>query len=83
MKNKASKKPPNQDDYYMSPPMDLSAMEEVVIGVLYSGCMESGDYLRLQISKNGVDWTNVYSYNGWCAGEGSWYLLGGSNGKYQ
>ncbi len=74
---------PNQDDYYKSPPMDLSAMEEVVIGVLYTGCMESGDYLRLQISKNGDDWTNVFSYNGWCAGEGSWYLLGGSNGKYQ
>ena len=30
---------PYQDDYYLSPAMDLSAMEEVVIGMLFTGCM--------------------------------------------
>ncbi|OIR21726.1 MAG: hypothetical protein BEU01_00185 [Marine Group III euryarchaeote CG-Epi4] len=74
---------PNQDDYYVSPAMDLSAMEEVVIGMLFTGCMESGDYFRMQISTDGVQFTNLISYSGFCPGEGSWYLWGGSNQKYQ
>ena len=74
---------PNQDDYFMSPALDLSAMEEVVIGMLFTGCMESGDYFRMQISKDGTTWTNLISYSGFCPGEGSWYLWGGSNQKYQ
>ena len=74
---------PNQDDYFVSPPMDLSAMEEVVIGMLFTGCMESGDNFRMQISNDGVQWTNLISYSGFCPGEGSWYLWGGGNPKYQ
>jgi hypothetical protein len=74
---------PNQDDWFVSPPMDLSAMEEVVVGMLFSGCLESGDYFRMQISKDGTSWTNLISYTGFCPGEGAWYLWGGSNAKYQ
>ena len=74
---------PNQDDYFVSPPLDLTAMDEVVVGMLFTGCMESGDYFRMQISKDGVSWTNLISYSGFCPGEGSWYLWGGSNTKYQ
>ena len=74
---------PNQDDYFVSPPLDLSAMDEVVVGMLFTGCMESGDYFRMQISKDGVSWTNLISYSGFCPGEGSWYLWGGGNPKYQ
>ncbi len=74
---------PNQDDYFVSPPLDLSAMEEVVIGMLFTGCMESGDNFRMQISKDGVSWTNLISYSGFCPGEGAWYLWGGGNTKYQ
>jgi len=74
---------PNQDDYFMSPSIDLSAMEEVVVGMLFTGCMESGDYFRMQISKDGQSWTNLISYSGFCPGEGAWYLWGGSNQKYQ
>ena len=74
---------PNQDDVFVSPALDLSAMEEVVIGMLFTGCMESGDYFRMQISKDGTTWTNLISYSGFCPGEGSWYLWGGSNQKYQ
>ena len=74
---------PNQDDFFMSPAIDLSAMEEVVIGMLFTGCMESGDYFRMQISKDGTTWTNLISYSGFCPGEGAWYLWGGSNQKYQ
>jgi len=75
---------PNQDDWFVSPPLDLSAMEEVVVGMLFTGCMESGDYFRMQISKdNGDSWTNLISYTGFCPGEGAWYLWGGSNSKYQ
>ncbi len=50
---------PNQDDVFVSPALDLSAMEEVVIGMLFTGCMESGDYFRMQISKDGTTWTNL------------------------
>ena len=75
---------PNQDDWFVSPPLDLSAMDEVVVGMLFTGCMESGDYFRMQISKDGGDsWTNLISYTGFCPGEGAWYLWGGSNSKYQ
>jgi len=75
---------PNQDDYFVSPPLDLSAMDEVVVGMLFSGCMESGDYFRMQISKDeGSTWTNLINYSGFCPGEGSWYLWGGGNPKYQ
>ena len=74
---------PNQDDYFVSPPMDLTAMNEVVVGMLFTGCMESGDNFRMQISKDGVSWTNLISYSGFCPGEGSWYLWGGGNPKYQ
>ncbi|MEC8874949.1 MAG: hypothetical protein VYE50_00045, partial [Candidatus Thermoplasmatota archaeon] len=74
---------PNQDDWFVSPPLDLSAMDEVVVGMLFSGCMESGDYFRMQISKDGTTWTNLISYTGFCPGEGAWYLWGGSNAKYQ
>ena len=74
---------PNQDDYFVSPPMDLSAMDEVVVGMLFTGCMESGDSFRMQISKDGVSWTNLITYSGFCPGEGSWYLWGGGNPKYQ
>jgi len=75
---------PYQDDFFVSPPLDLSAMEEVVVGMLFSGCMESGDYFRMQISKDeGSSWTNLINYSGFCPGEGSWYLWGGSNAKYQ
>jgi hypothetical protein len=74
---------PNQDDYFVSPPMDLTAMNEVVVGMLFTGCMESGDNFRMQISKDGVSWTNLISYSGFCPGEGSWYLWGGGDPKYQ
>ena len=74
---------PNQDDWFVSPPLDLSAMEEVVVGMLFSGCMESGDMFVMQISKDGVSWTNLITYSGFCPGEGAWYLWGGSNAKYQ
>ena len=74
---------PNQDDAFVSPTMDFSAMEEVVIGILYTGCMESGDYYKMQITKDGVNWNNVLQRNGGCYGEGDWYLHGGSNSKYQ
>jgi len=74
---------PNQDDWFVSPPLDLSAMEEVVVGMLFSGCMESGDMFVMQISKDGVSWTNLITYSGFCPGEGAWYLWGGSNTKYQ
>ena len=40
---------PNQDDYVMFGPFDFSGMEEVVVNYFYSGCLESGDYHRLQI----------------------------------
>ena len=59
-------------------------MDEVVVGMLFSGCMESGDYFRMQISKDeGASWTNLINYSGFCPGEGSWYLWGGGNPKYQ
>ena len=74
---------PNQDDYFMSPAIDLSAMDEVVIGMLFTGCMESGDYFRMQISLDGIEWTNLINYSGFCPGEGAWYLWGGGNLKYQ
>ena len=74
---------PNQDDYFVSPPMDLTAMNEVVVGMLFTGCMESGDNFRMQVSKDGIEWTNLISYSGFCPGEGSWYLWGGGNPKYQ
>ena len=74
---------PNQDDWFVSPAMDLSAMEEVVIGMLFTGCMESGDNFRMQVSEDGISWTNLISYSGFCPGEGAWYLWGGGNAKYQ
>ncbi len=74
---------PNQDDYFVSPPLDLSAMEEVIVGMLFTGCMESGDNFVMQISKDGVSWTNLITYSGFCPGEGAWYLWGGGNAKYQ
>ena len=75
---------PNQDDYFQTPPLDLSAMEEVIISMLFTGCMESGDYFRMQISKDdGASWTNLINYSGFCPGEGAWYLWGGGNTRYQ
>ncbi len=75
---------PNQDDWFVSPPLDLSGMEEVVVGMLFSGCLESGDYFRMQIKKaTQSTWTNLINYSGFCPGEGAWYLWGGSNAKYQ
>ncbi|HIF37227.1 MAG TPA: hypothetical protein EYQ70_02305 [Marine Group III euryarchaeote] len=75
---------PNQDDVFTSPMLDLSAMEEVVVGMLFTGCMESGDNFRMQIKKaDQTQWTNLISYSGFCPGEGAWYLWGGSNARYQ
>ncbi|SVA05341.1 uncharacterized protein METZ01_LOCUS58195 [marine metagenome] len=75
---------PWQDDFAMSPSLDMSAMEEVIIGMVFSGCMESGDYFRMQISKdNGATWTSLISYTNFCVGKGAWYLWGGGNARYQ
>ena len=75
---------PWQDDYFMSPALDFSAMEEVILGMVFSGCMESGDYFRMQISKdNGATWTSLISYTNFCPGKGAWYLWGGGNARYQ
>jgi len=75
---------PNQDDYIRFAMMDLSGMEEVVIHFMISGCTESGDYLRLQVSKDeGASWTNLISHSGLCPAEGSWTYLTGDDPKYQ
>jgi hypothetical protein len=75
---------PYQDDYFVSPPVDLSAMEEVVVGMVFTGCQESGDYARMQVSDDGGNsWTNLISMSGFCPGAGAWYLWGGGNSKYQ
>ena len=74
---------PNQDDYVMFGPFDFSGMEEVVVNYFYSGCLESGDYHRLQISKDeGYSWSNIYSESGLCANEGAWYMHQGENTRY-
>ena len=74
---------PNQDDYVMFGPFDFSGMEEVVVNYFYSGCLESGDYHNLQISKdNGYSWSNIYSESGLCANEGAWYMHQGENTRY-
>ena len=74
---------PYQDDYVMFGPFDFSGMEEVVVNYFYSGCLESGDYHRLQISKDeGYSWSNIYSESGLCANEGAWYMHEGENTKY-
>ena len=64
-------------------PFDFSGMEEVVVNYFYSGCLESGDYHRLQISKDeGYSWSNIYSESGLCANEGAWYMHQGENTRY-
>ena len=72
----------NQDDVFQSPAMDWSAMEEVIFGIVFTGRMESGDYWRMQMSKDGTSWTNLISGGG-SYGKGDWYLWGGSNARYQ
>ena len=74
---------PNQDDYVMFGPFDFSGMNEVVVNYFYSGCLESGDYHNLQISKDGgYSWSNIYSESGLCANLGAWYMHQGENTKY-
>jgi len=74
---------PNQDDYALMGPFDLSGMEEVVVLFMVSGCQESGDYTRFQISKDEVSWTNLINYSGFCPEEETWNYFSGSNSKYQ
>ena len=51
---------PNQDDYVMSPPLDLSGMEDLTLGFVYRGNLDEGDVVRIQISKDGgASWTNL------------------------
>ena len=73
---------PNQDDYVGFGPFDFSGMNEVVVNYFYSGCLESGDYHRLQISKDGYSWTNLISQTDFCANEGAWYMHQGDNPRY-
>ena len=60
---------PYQDDYFISPPMDLSGMEEISLSFAFRGNLEDGDLVRLQITKNGMDWYNSWNltsdYNSW------------------
>ena len=74
---------PNQDDYVQFGPFDFSGMNEVVVNYFYSGCLESGDYHNLQMSKDdGYSWSNIYSETDFCANKGSWYMHQGQNTRY-
>jgi len=48
-----------QDDFFRSPPLDLSGMEEMNLGFTYRGNLEEGDVFNLQISKDWMDWENI------------------------
>ena len=48
-----------QDDFFRSPPLDLSGMEEMNLGFTYRGNLEEGDIFNLQISKDWMDWENI------------------------
>jgi hypothetical protein len=52
---------PYQDDYFISPPMDLTGMENLTIGFTYRGCWKENDMMRLQISKDGVSWAALWN----------------------
>mgnify|MGYP001291258519 FL=1 len=74
---------PNQDDYVMFGPFDFSGMEEVVVNYHFSGCLESGDYHNLQISKDTVSWSNIYSDTDFCTSERNWSWHQGDNKRYE
>jgi len=53
---------PYQDDYFVSPLLDLSGMRELSISFAYRGNLEDGDLLRVQVKNdNMVGWYNLWN----------------------
>jgi len=64
---------PNQDDAIVSPEMDLSSMEEAILGFWYSGRMDDDERWRVQVqNESDEDWYTIFEVEGHRSTKGSW-----------
>ncbi|MFL2941556.1 MAG: hypothetical protein ACJZ2N_02005 [Candidatus Poseidoniales archaeon] len=53
---------PYQDDYFVSPPLNLVGMEDLTLSFAHRGILEDGDLLRIQGTKDeGASWYNLWN----------------------